>query len=297
MNDRKRQVMLIAKKLFIDKGFTATSVQDILEEAKISKGTFYNYFTSKNECLMAILEDAHNESVIRRRELLVGRDTKDKDILAGQILVRMQVNRELNLLPIYEAVFYSNDEELRNFVKTFHVSELKWLAGRLVDVYGKEAEPHSFDCSVMTLGMIQQLRHFWTVGSSKEMDIEKLVLFTFRRMDALMSDLIEQQDVLLEKHMITPLGVSSGKLKEKILDDLFALKRKLEQEQMGSSLEYADFLLTELQTEKPRVSLLEAVGRSFREASTSTNLADSVNEFLYPLWKYIDQNKTNSRNF
>ena len=43
---------------------------------------------------------------------------------------------------------------------------------------------------------------------------------------------------------------------------------------MGSSLEYADFLLTELQTEKPRVSLLEAVGRSFREASNSTNLAD-----------------------
>lgn len=294
MNERKRQVMLTAKKLFIDKGFTATSVQDILEEAKISKGTFYNYFTSKNECLMAILEDAHNESVIRRRELLVGRDIKDKDLLAGQILVRMQVNRELNLLPIYEAVFYSNDEELRNFVKAYHLSELKWIAGRLVDIYGEEAEPHAFDCSVMTLGMIQQLNHFWKAGSAKDPDIEKLVHFTFRRMDALMSDMIEQKDVLLEKHFISSLEVPAGDLKEKLQDDLLGLINKLDQEQFTNCVEYADFLLAELQSDKPRVSLLETVGRSFREASNGTMLADRVNEVLFLLWKYIDSNKTNS---
>jgi AcrR family transcriptional regulator len=286
MNDRKRQVMLTAKKLFIEKGFTSTSVQDILEEAKISKGTFYNYFTAKNECLMAILEDAHNESVIRRREMLVGRDKKDKDILANQILVRMQVNRELNLLPIYEAVFYSNDEELRNFVKAYHISDLKWFAGRLVDVYGKEAEPHAFDCAVMMFGMSQQLLHFWKAGSSKELDNEKLVQFALRRIDAIMADLIEHEDVLLENYMIMPLGITSGELKEKILDELLALKRNPELDEGGR--EYTDFLLTELQSEQPRTSLLEAVGRSFRETSNSTKLADCVNEVLFLLWKYID---------
>ena len=246
MNDRKRQVLFVAKKLFIDKGFNATSVQDILEDAKISKGTFYNYFSSKNECLKAILEDAQNESVIRRRELLVGRDKKDKNILAEQILVRMHVNRELNLLPIYEAVFYSNDEELRNFVKTSHLGELKWFAARLVDVYGEEAKPHSFDCSVMTFGMIQQLYHFWTFGSSEEMDIEKLVHFTFRRIDAIISDMIKQKDVLLEYHLLKPIaptGISAKELKNDILKELIALKGNLEQKQMKSFLEYTDFIL------------------------------------------------------
>ncbi|WP_339252142.1 TetR/AcrR family transcriptional regulator [Sporosarcina sp. FSL W8-0480] len=294
MNDRKRKVMLTAKKLFIEKGFTSTSVQDILEVAKISKGTFYNYFTSKNECLMAILEDAHNESIIRRHELLAGRDKRDKNVLAEQIIVRMQVNRELNLLPIYEAVFYSNDEELRNFVKTTHINELKWFAGRLVDVFGEAAEPHSFDCSVMTLGMIQQLRHFWTTGSSKELDIQKLVHFTLRRMDALMADLMEQKEVLLEKQMIAALGISSKELKEKIQVEFIALKKKLEQGADENSLAYTDFLLTELQAENPRVVLLEAVGRSFREASNGTKLSDRVNEVLYLLWKYIDIIKTSS---
>ncbi|MCG7343583.1 TetR/AcrR family transcriptional regulator [Sporosarcina sp. ACRSL] len=294
MNDRKRQVMLVAKKLFIDKGFTTTSVQDILEEAKISKGTFYNYFTSKNECLIAILEDAQNESIIRRRELLVGRDKRDKNILAEQILVRMIVNQEMNLLPIYEAVFYSNDEELRNFVKMSHLGELKWLASRLVDVYGSEAKPYSFDCSVMTFGMIQQLYRFWKAGSSKELDIEKLVHFTFRRMDALISDMMAQKDVLLEKHPIIPLEMSEEELKEKVSNELLALQKKFKQEQNETCLEYTNFLLTELIAESPRAALMEAVGRSFREASDGTKLADAVNEALFLLWKYIDLIQTKS---
>ena len=54
MNNKKHQVLLTAQRLFIEKGFAATSVQDIINESKISKGTFYNYFSSKNECIIAI---------------------------------------------------------------------------------------------------------------------------------------------------------------------------------------------------------------------------------------------------
>ena len=79
MNDRKRQVLLTAQRLFIEKGFSTTSVQDILDESCISKGTFYNYFSSKNECLIAILEHAHDEATVRRRELLIGQDLSDKN--------------------------------------------------------------------------------------------------------------------------------------------------------------------------------------------------------------------------
>lgn len=34
MNERKRQVLLTAQRLFIEKGFSTTSVQDILEGSK-----------------------------------------------------------------------------------------------------------------------------------------------------------------------------------------------------------------------------------------------------------------------
>ncbi|WP_442956966.1 TetR/AcrR family transcriptional regulator [Planococcus sp. MB-3u-03] len=44
----KQQIINAAHRLFIQKGYNASSIQDILDEAGISKGTFYNYFTSKS---------------------------------------------------------------------------------------------------------------------------------------------------------------------------------------------------------------------------------------------------------
>ena len=162
MNDRKRQVLLTAQRLFIDKGFSTTSVQDILDESCISKGTFYNYFSSKNECLIAILEHARDEATVRRRELLIGQDLSDKNILVEQILIRMHVNREQNLMPIFEAVFHSGDNDLRTFIKNMLLAEFSWLTRRLVDVYGKDAVPYAADCAVMLFGMMQQILHIWS---------------------------------------------------------------------------------------------------------------------------------------
>jgi len=81
MNDRKRQVIAVAKELFIKNGVITTSVQDIIDEAQISKGTFYNYFSSKNACLIAILEQGNNETFLRRQEILNGQDVSDKNFL------------------------------------------------------------------------------------------------------------------------------------------------------------------------------------------------------------------------
>ncbi|WP_052137929.1 TetR/AcrR family transcriptional regulator [Heyndrickxia ginsengihumi] len=47
MNDRKQHVMNIARQLFVNNGFQTTSIQEIIEQSGISKGTFYNYFSSK----------------------------------------------------------------------------------------------------------------------------------------------------------------------------------------------------------------------------------------------------------
>lgn len=40
--------------LFVKKGFTETSIQDIVDALGVTKGTFYYYFTSKEELLMNI---------------------------------------------------------------------------------------------------------------------------------------------------------------------------------------------------------------------------------------------------
>jgi AcrR family transcriptional regulator len=51
---RLDELMSAAEKLFLAKGVEATTINEIVEEARVAKGTFYHYFSSKNEMLEAL---------------------------------------------------------------------------------------------------------------------------------------------------------------------------------------------------------------------------------------------------
>lgn len=56
MADRRANIMEAALRCFESRGFTASTVDDICEEAKISKGAFYTHFASKDVLIHALLE-------------------------------------------------------------------------------------------------------------------------------------------------------------------------------------------------------------------------------------------------
>ncbi len=291
MNNRKRQVLLTARRLFADKGFTATSVQDILDESQISKGTFYNYFTSKNECLMAMLEYAHEETSIKRRELLIGQDIRDKNILSEQIVVRMHINREQNLLPIYESIFSSGDKDLRSFIIKHHFMEISWLTARLVDVYGKEAQSYAPDCAVIFMGMIQHLIHFWNASSTESIDIQRLAQFTTRRIDGIISDMMATNDTLLGANLfdhLQPINETKIDIKSTVITQLTRFLEQFKNDAKPIDVQYTQFLLDEIRSAHPRVFILESVTRSFHETFSDTHYEPEVREIVTDLWTYVD---------
>lgn len=80
---RKREILMVARKLFVTKGYEQTSVNDILKIVDIAKGTFYYYFASKEEVLAAIILDIVEEGAKRANQIL-----KDKSIpLVNRIMM------------------------------------------------------------------------------------------------------------------------------------------------------------------------------------------------------------------
>jgi TetR/AcrR family transcriptional repressor of nem operon len=55
---RRENIILESLRLFSLNGFLGTSLNDILEAAKISKGGFFNYFKSKEDLFHAVLSEA-----------------------------------------------------------------------------------------------------------------------------------------------------------------------------------------------------------------------------------------------
>ena len=58
---RKKQIKDVTLRLFAEFGYTRTSISMIAKEAAISKGLLYNYYSSKEELLVHIMDDGIRE--------------------------------------------------------------------------------------------------------------------------------------------------------------------------------------------------------------------------------------------
>ena len=55
---RREEIVLAAEKVFFSKGFDLSTMDDIAEEAELSKGTLYLYFKNKEDLHMAVARKA-----------------------------------------------------------------------------------------------------------------------------------------------------------------------------------------------------------------------------------------------
>ncbi|MDR3378422.1 MAG: TetR/AcrR family transcriptional regulator [Verrucomicrobiae bacterium] len=60
-SDTRQQLLRAALKLFANSGYAATSVQDIVDEAKLSKPALYYHFKDKAGLFQALVHAAHDE--------------------------------------------------------------------------------------------------------------------------------------------------------------------------------------------------------------------------------------------
>src|SRR6266581_1916354 len=113
-DETRERIFKVAVKLFRDKGFEATTIDDITERADVAKGTFFNYFPRK-EAVLGYLSEVRMVKAVENAEA----------ILAAPRPVREKI------LAIYAdvAAGYEEDRELSWFIlmetlkRAFAVSE------------------------------------------------------------------------------------------------------------------------------------------------------------------------------
>jgi AcrR family transcriptional regulator len=81
---RYTELIDIAELLFIERGYDGTTVDDIVEKAKVAKGTFYYYFKSKDQILDAMLLQYQREVLD-----IVENVTFKMDLNAGQKMLEI----------------------------------------------------------------------------------------------------------------------------------------------------------------------------------------------------------------
>lgn len=288
MNNRKRQVILASLKLFVEKGFNSTSIQDILDEAHISKGTFYNYFSSKKDCLISILDVVSSDSTLRKAELLIGKRLDDKDVLAVQISTIMQINKERNLLPIFESILHSDDLELKKTIQHYHLKEMEWLAKRLLDVYGPDILLYRHDATVLLFGMINQILHVGSIIKSRNEETVDAIKYAIRQLDVIVPSLINNKEVFLNNDLqryICEHREHKQTNSEEVLKQLIGFRSRLEENIDSACIEFTDGLIDEFSSDKPRYFIISAIAYKFYDSFRDTPHALEAIELANGIWQ------------
>ena len=68
--ERKAEMVAAAWSLFSENGYDQTTVNAIIEKLGVSKGTFYHYFTSKEDILNAVVEHMTRQGLLAVRPIL-----------------------------------------------------------------------------------------------------------------------------------------------------------------------------------------------------------------------------------
>ncbi|QDP41882.1 TetR/AcrR family transcriptional regulator [Radiobacillus deserti] len=290
MNARRKQIMDAAHQLFIDKGFADTSIQEILDEAGVAKGTFYNYFASKTQCLVAILEYVKEEGNKKRAELAYGKSPTDEDIFVEQIAVRLKMNRQYKLIGLFQAASISLDKELQAYIKKQHGQELTWMSHRIVEVYELEDKRFSFDYAVLLAGMTHHLIYIWMMGADKEVQVEKVIKYALSQLrfiidgDNSSSTPFFSQDWLSVYHLD---GISMVQVKEELIELLSDTIKKMQKSELVSPLEHLEFLKGELETEQPRYFLIESVLLALSKYKEAFGMEQEIKRIGVLTWKWL----------
>ncbi len=112
-------ILDVATRLFTEKGYDATSLQDIINDTKLSKGAIYHHFASKEEILEAIFNRIGEENTTALAKI------RDDNTLNGIEKLRS----------IFKAALFNSNQSLMLTVTPCLLDNPRFLAMQLRQLY------------------------------------------------------------------------------------------------------------------------------------------------------------------
>ena len=75
---RREQLIAIGRQLFAERGFDATSVEEVAARAKVSKPVVYEHFGGKEGLYAVVVDREMDRFLTMANRLLEGEDTREK---------------------------------------------------------------------------------------------------------------------------------------------------------------------------------------------------------------------------
>lgn len=261
-NDKRKMIIESAIKLFAKKGFHATSIQDIADDVHMSKGAFYNFFSSKEQLHLAIFE-YYFDYMKSRMDEIEAEGLPPREEMMKQLYVPMEKlpeQKEFIIMYMREQSSSIN-KELRKLMEDSMREMYQWYKKILREIYGDEIDPFIGD---LILSLESMRSGYLGVSIFQEMSIDEkhLPRFLMNRMDELVQAFMQGEKTIVDSQNFEyPIirkdtDVPPAEQAASLLGDMKIQAENLElaADQKKSIIRVIDFLIAEL--DKPQFEAL-----------------------------------------
>ncbi|SFE23156.1 transcriptional regulator, TetR family [Paenibacillus algorifonticola] len=291
MNKRKQLLLDTALVLFEEYGVANTSIQMILDRSGVSKGTFYKFFGSKDDCILAILEQRMQEDMIIRKDLEARNYASDFDLLVDQIVIPMTVPEKQRVLELFWTGLYSGEFDLQNLTRI----QLNWLSGRLTQLYGEELQAYTYEGAIFCLGTIHQISNTWRNFRLEQPNWKNLVPKVLNYVEILLRAMLERHEHMIDPDilaLINPLSKQIVLDKDSLVAELQTFSRSINQSQASTKAkELTKGLLSLVRDAELNISILEVVLKAFQIEFESSSYQNEARKIAKECWWYMEQSR------
>ena len=173
MNKTKRKIFETSMKLFADKGYDATSIEEITATVGVAKGTLYYHFSSKEEIFNFLVEEGVK---LLKNSISIKTDkmTNSLDKIRAIVLIQIKILFKYeNFMTIILSQIWGNDE--RSKLCKRYIFEYIQMIEKIIKEGIQKKEIVAKDADVMASGIfgftcssfIYKMRH-------EEVDVQQL---------------------------------------------------------------------------------------------------------------------------
>ena len=174
MNKTKRKIFETSMRLFADKGYDATSIEEITAVVGVAKGTLYYHFSSKEEIFNFLVEEGM-KLLKNSIELKISRETSTIDKLKAIILIQTKIIARYNsLISIVLSQVWGT--EPRNLVCKKCVFEYLDVIEKTINEGIANNELKVIDAQMLSSGIfgLTFSCSMYKLKSEKDLDVERI---------------------------------------------------------------------------------------------------------------------------
>jgi AcrR family transcriptional regulator len=142
--ERKNELLDTAQQLFFIKGYNQTSVEAIINQAGVSKGTFYYYFKSKEDLLDKLVERLSKKIIFELRNMVEREDLNAFEKLNQAFEITRNLKME-NIDLVQTAMQFYYEEKNLLFRHKINANSIKLFVPEFIKIINQGMKEKSFD--------------------------------------------------------------------------------------------------------------------------------------------------------